>query len=37
MGKHKKPSSTLDVLKTVVEILSGLATIVSVLHSILKG
>lgn len=37
MGKQKKPSSKLDKLKTIVEILADFATIVSVIYAILKG
>lgn len=37
MGKHKKPPSKLDKLKTIVEILAGLANIVLAIHTILKG
>lgn len=37
MGKHKKPSSKLEKLKTIVEILAGFANIVLVIHTILKG
>lgn len=37
MGKNKKPPSTLDKLKTVVEILAGIANIVLVVYTILKG
>jgi hypothetical protein len=37
MGKQKKPPSKLDKLKTIVEILAGLANIVLAIHTILKG
>ena len=39
MGKPKKnkPPSKLDILKTVVEILAGIANIVLVVYTILKG
>ena len=38
MGKKKKkPKSTLDKIKTVVEILTGIANIALVVHTILKG
>ena len=38
MGKkQKKPLSKLEVTKTVVEILAGIANIVLVIHTILKG
>ncbi len=38
MGKkQKKPQSKLEVTKTVVEILAGIANIVLVIHTILKG
>lgn len=35
--KKKKPQSKLDILKTVVEILAGIANIVLVVYTILKG
>lgn len=35
--KKKKPSSTLDIIKTVVEILAGIANIVLAVYTILKG
>lgn len=38
MGKKKKkPSSKLETLKTIVEILAGIATIAKAVHEILKG
>lgn len=37
MGKQKKPSSKLDELKTIIEILAGFANIVLAIHTILKG
>ena len=38
MGKKKKkPLSKLETIKTVVEILAGIANIVLVIHTILKG
>lgn len=37
MGKKKKPKSTLELTKTIVEILAGIANIVLVIHTILKG
>ena len=37
MGKNKKPSSKLDKLKTIVEILAGLSNIVIAVHTVLKG
>lgn len=35
--KKKKPKSKLDVAKTIVEILAGIANIVLVIYTILKG
>jgi len=35
--KHMKPESKLEKLKTVVEILAGIANIALVIHTILKG
>ena len=35
--KKKKPPSTLDNIKTVVEILAGIANIVLAVYTILKG
>ena len=37
MGKQKKPSKKVDNLKTIVEILAGIANIVLVIYTILKG
>ena len=38
MGKNrKKPQSKLETVKTVVEILAGIANIVLVVYTILKG
>lgn len=37
MGKNKKPSSKLDKLKTIAEILADLANVILVIHAILKG
>lgn len=38
MGKKKrKPQSKLETIKTVVEILAGIANIVLVIYTILKG
>lgn len=38
MGKKKKkPLSKLETIKTVVEILAGIANIVLVVHTLLKG
>lgn len=35
--KHMKPESRLDKIKTIVEILAGIANIVLVIYTILKG
>lgn len=35
--KKKKPTSKLEIVKTVVEILAGIANIVLVIHTLLKG
>lgn len=35
--KKKKPKSKLETFKTVVEILAGIANIVLVIYTILKG
>lgn len=35
--KKKKPQSKLEVVKTIVEILAGIANVVFIIHSILKG
>lgn len=35
--KKKKPKSKLETTKTIVEILAGVANIVLVIHTILKG
>lgn len=35
--KQKKPRSKLEAIKTVVEILAGIANIVLVVYTILKG
>ena len=35
--KKKKPQSKIDIFKTVVEILAGIANIVLVVYTILKG
>lgn len=35
--KNKKPQSKLDITKTIVEILAGIANIVLVIYTILKG
>lgn len=38
MGRqNKKPKSKLEAAKTIVEILAGIANIVLVIHTILKG
>ena len=38
MGKKKKkPLSKLETIKTVVEILAGIANIILVVHTLLKG
>lgn len=39
MGKpqKKKPTSTLDTAKTIIEMLAGIANIVLVIYTILKG
>lgn len=37
MGKKKKPSSKLDTIGTIVGILAGIANIVLVIYTILKG
>lgn len=40
MGKaktKKKPESKLSVIKTIVEILAGIANIAMIIHSMLKG
>lgn len=39
MGKtrKKKPKSKLEITKTIVEILAGLANIILVIYTILKG
>lgn len=39
MGNHKKqkPMSTMEIIKTVVEILAGIANIVLVIYQMLKG
>lgn len=37
MGKKKKPSSKLDLIATIVGILAGIANIVLVVYTILKG
>ena len=35
--KKKKPQSKIDIFKTAVEILAGIANIVLVVYTILKG
>ncbi len=35
--KQKKPKSKLEITKTVVEILAGIANIVLVIYTVLKG
>nr|DAH99687.1 MAG TPA: hypothetical protein [Caudoviricetes sp.] len=35
--KKKKPVNKLEIVKTVVEILAGIATIVSAIYSMFKG
>lgn len=35
--KKKKPESKLETAKTIIEILAGVANIVLVIHTILKG
>lgn len=35
--KKKKPMSKLETVKTIIEILAGVANIVSVIHAMLKG
>jgi len=35
--KKKKPESKLEIAKTIVEILAGIANIVLVIYTILKG
>ena len=35
--KKKKPESKLEITKTIVEILAGIANIVLVIYTILKG
>ena len=35
--KHMKPQSKLEKIKTIVDILAGIANIALVLHTILKG
>ena len=35
--KKKKPQSTMEVVKTIVEILTNIATIVLIVHTILGG
>lgn len=35
--KKKKPMSRLDIIKSTVEILAGVANIVLVIHTLLKG
>lgn len=37
MAKQKKPKSQLERTKTIIEILSGVANIVLVIHELLKG
>lgn len=37
MGKQKKPSKKLEVIKTIIEILAGLANIILVLYTIFKS
>ncbi len=37
MGKKKKPSKKLECIKTIIEILAGLANIALVIYTILKG
>lgn len=36
-NKKKKPSSKLTTLKTIIDILAGIAAIVKVIYEILKG
>lgn len=35
--KKKKPMSKLEIIKTIVEILAGIANIILVIHTLLKG
>ena len=35
--KHMKPESRLEKIKTVVEILAGIANVALVIYTILKG
>lgn len=35
--KNKKPSSKLEITKTVIEIIAAIANIVLVIYTILKG
>lgn len=37
VSKKKKPESKLEIIKTIVEILAGLANIILVIHEMLKG
>lgn len=37
MGRKKKAPSKLEKVKTVVEILAGIASIILAIHTLLKG